>query len=343
MGPPQEVLPGDFTTFVTHDAKVTVGSVHDGEFLLRTLRSDATWGPTRTVDEVPVYRYTSYNLTGNDAGDLAMTWIRSNGSTGIVVRRDDQWQQPQRVSIGEDWVESVSMDADSAVDVVFTPNRNQVAARSIEHVRRSPTGTWGDVNTLAKGSLIAVSAAANDAGALAVSWEQKYPDAYAWSLRLRYRPADGAWGNTFVRAERTPEQQVAGLAISDAGRLTMGWRHLQQGEETLRFASRSPQGQWSPAQVVANDRQIGTWYGDLAGNGAGETVLSIGAHTQERGVEVVRCPAVGACGAPRTVPEVGYNYPYVFLGPFGTAKLFWDAGCRGEACYSTSVRYIDGR
>jgi len=43
------------------------------------------------------------------------------------------------------------------------------------------------------------------------------------------------------------------------------------------------------------------------------------------------------------VPEVGYNYPYVFLGPFGTAKLFWDAGCRGEACYSTSVRYIDGR
>ena len=69
----------------------------------------------------------------------------------------------------------------------------------------------------------------------------------------------------------------------------------------------------------------------------------VGAHTQERGVEVVRCPAVGACGAPRTVPEVGYNYPYVFLGPFGTAKLFWDAGCRGEACYSTSVRYIDGR
>ena len=291
-GPPEQILPGDFTTFVTHGSKVSVASTHDGEFLLRTLRADATWGPTRTVEQVPVHRYASYHLTGNDAGDLTVWWTRTNGLNRLIVRRDGEWQQKQRIPIGRGVVEGLSMDDSGIVDVVYTPKRTEVASPSIKHIRRVPPGLWGPPTTLAEGSIIAISVAENDAGALAVSWEEKYPDRYAWSLRLRYRSADGGWLETFVLAERTPEQEVAGLSISDNGRLAVAWRHLQDGE-TLRFASRGPQGRWTPAQVVADSREIGAWYGDLAGNGTGETVLPIGIVDQDRGVEVIRCRGSG--------------------------------------------------
>lgn len=33
--------------------------------------------------------------------------------------------------------------------------------------------------------------------------------------------------------------------------------------------------------------------------------------------------------------------PVGYVGPYGATKLFWEAGCKGEPCFATSVRYTD--
>ncbi len=192
FGPPREMLPGRITTFVTHGAEVTVGSVRNDDFLLRTLRRDASWGPVRTIAPVPVQPGSStYQLVGNAVGDLAVWWFAADGSTRLVVRRNGTWQQPQRVPIGNGYPESITMDRTGGVDVVYSPRRNEVAAAVLRHVRRAPSGAWGAPKTLARGSLTAFTVAANDAGALAVSWLARR-EGFTYSLRLRYRPAGGS-------------------------------------------------------------------------------------------------------------------------------------------------------
>ncbi len=83
------------------------------------------------------------------------------------------------------------------------------------------------------------------------------------------------------------------------------------------------------------------WFGELAGNAAGQTALTLAFTSSVPGADVIRCPASGPCHAPERVPEVRYESPQTYLGPFGTVKLFWQAGCKTEACFATSARYID--
>lgn len=79
FGSPRQLLPGNITQFVTHGANVTVGSARRGDFLLRTLRRDASWDPTRTVPQVRPGSST-YQLVGNAGGGLGI------GGSGRTTR-----------------------------------------------------------------------------------------------------------------------------------------------------------------------------------------------------------------------------------------------------------------
>lgn len=334
FGPAREILPGQVTELVVQGATATVGAVTRDGFLLRTLRADGTWGPVTRVPEVGVGPDDgSYQLVGTDGGDLAVWWYVGFDRTRVAVRQDGRWQPTETVPIGAGPVDSLTIDDAGAVDVVYTPPRDQVAASRLLHVRRAPDGAWGRPTELARGSLETVTVAANDAGALAVAWQQVSPD-FDYSLRLRQRPAGGTWGQPYVREQQSPARQPAGLHLAADGRLSMVWLR-GESRSRLLFATRAVDGPWSAVQDLAAGG-----FDDFAGNAAGQTAVAFGPCCQ-LGERLVRCPPSGACTPAATTRGTGYAYPPVFVGPRGTVKLFWAAGCRTEACYATSVRYLD--
>jgi hypothetical protein len=340
-GQPRIVLEGRLTELVIHDAFATVGTVHDGRFKLRSLRPDGTWGAVRTAPAVPVYRYATYHLDANDRGDLVVWWQRGDSTELTVRRAGGAWQRPEAVPIGSGAVESLTLDDSAAVDVVYTPKVTEVARHRIFHVRRSPSGSWGGPTTLARGDLRPeIEVAVNDDGDLAVAWPQDTGSSL-FSLLLRYRPADGSWGPAHVLTDRMPESQFPALSMAASGRLSAAWVQRQDDRLELRFARRAVDGTWDERQLIGTGPDVSAWFGTMAGNAEGRTALVLGAGTGGPGVEVVRCPATGACLAPRHTDEPAYTAPFVDLGPAGTVKLIWAAGCRTEACYATSARYRD--
>lgn len=339
-GQPRTGLPGRLTELVVHGSRATVGAVHDGRFLLRSLRPNGTWGATRTVGDVPVYPWATYHLAANNRGDLVVWWQRRD-STELAVRRAGQpWQSADVVPIGRGQVESVTLDDAAAVDVVYTPRVTEVARHRIFHVRRTPDGTWQQPTTLVAGDLRPeIEVSANDDGDIAVAWPQ-HISGDLWSLRLRYRPAGGGWGPVHILTRNMPESAFPALAMAASGTLSAAWEQRQNGQSELRF-SRLTNGSWDSRQLLATGDDVRLWYGNMAGNTAGRTALVLGFGNEDPGVEVIRCPATGACRPPEHTSQPAYTSPFVDIGPAGTVKLIWAAGCVGEACYATSARYRD--
>jgi hypothetical protein len=258
-------------------------------------------------------------------GDALVVWTEQGGAVQSAFRSSaGTWGPVKTLSNATQYGDEPQVAMDGNGNAMVTWEQFDGSVFTVKVVRRSASGTWGQVKTPSPSNSDNPALAMNSSGDAVLVWA--WYDGAHTHVQVRSRSTSGQWSTTqTLTPSGSDSDYYPQVAVDAKGKALMAW--AMQGpcyciQAQLRSASGhlgtrqtldGSQAQAQPPPQVAMDPQgdaVVTWYEDLIS----------GLTAQAR-----RLSAAGTWGARQDVDANSTNTsaPGVAIDPKGTAVLVW--------------------